>query len=414
MKKIFLTGLAVSTLFFAACSDDDDNNKSNNNGGEPTSEIYDEDGNWTEETLGLFMDNTATNSNAAGADESVFGWTIAKGGTVLNTDMSTAMPLPNNIVGNLELTEAKYEIKGAVFVRNGATLTIPAGTWFYANPDNNAENDNSSEDVLIVEQGGKIIAEGSENAPIVFTSTQQESGTWGGIVLLGNAPINQTGGTAVSEVSDDAGEDLTYGGNEAGDSSGSLKYVILAYPGTQINTDSEYNGFSFYGVGNGTTLENLEVYQGQDDGYEWFGGTVNATNLYSNAYDDSFDWTDGWVGSMTNIVAEQPEGADYCIEADNLKADNDAEPRSNPTVTNATFYANRADDSGSSDSVILLRRGTSIQLSNAKFVINGSTMVPNINLDDVRTAELLIDGDTTLEDINFDSENPEFGGNANK
>ena len=407
MKKFFLTGLAVSALFFTACSDDDDNTPDNNDDGVVT-EIYDTNGNWTEETLSFFMDNATMNANATGANEDAFAWTVSEGGTTLNTDMTGAASIPNNITEDLTLTEAKYEISGAVFVRSGATLTIPAGTWFYSDPTNNADNANSSEDVLIIEQGATLVAEGTESNPIVFTSTVEQSGSWGGIVLLGNAPINQAGGTAVSEVSDDAGEDLTYGGSDSADSSGSLEYVILAYPGTQINSDSEYNGFSFYGLGTGTTLENLEVYQGQDDGFEWYGGTVNATNLYSNAYDDSLDWTDGWNGTVNNIVANQPEGADFCIEADNLSDDHNATPRSNPTITNATFYSD-----GSSDSAILLRRGTSIQLTNARFVIENTNVIPNINIDDVTTAELLLSGDTTLEELNFDAENPEFGGNAN-
>lgn len=405
MKKLFLTGLALSALFFSACSDDDDNSTPD---GTPT-ELYDSEGNWTEETLGSFLDNTTINADASGANEDAFSWTVSKGGTILNTDIEGATVL-SEITEDTTLDQDKYEIQGAVFVRSGATLTIPAGTWFYADPTNDAEGNEgvNSADVLVVEQGAQLIAEGTADNPIVFTSISEESGSWGGIVILGNAPINLAGGEGTSEISDNVGENLLYGGTDSSDSSGSLKYVILAYPGTQINTESEFNGFSFYGVGDGTSLENLEVYQGQDDGYEWFGGTVNTTNLYSNAYDDSFDWTEGWTGSANNIVADQPEGADFCIEADNFSDNHNAEPRSNPTITNATFYSD-----GSADSAVLLRVGTSIQLSNAKFVIENSNSIPNINIDNVVTAELLIDGDTMLSDIKFDEENPEFGGNAN-
>ncbi|WP_417885282.1 hypothetical protein [Zunongwangia sp.] len=413
MKKLILSGLAASALLFASCSDDDDNNPTPTPGGDDdggqTTQLYNEDGTWTDETLASFEEKVTMNPNATGADQSVFDWTIAKGGITLNTDMGDAQQL-TEITENTTLDQPKYEIQGAVFVRSGATLTIPEGTWFYADPSNNAEGNEgvNSADVLIIEQGAKIMAEGTAEKPIVFTSTDETSGSWGGIVILGKAPINLEGNTGIAEVSDNAGEDLTYGGDAADDNSGSLKYVSLAYPGTQINTDAEFNGFSFYSVGRKTILENLEVYEGKDDGYEWFGGTAEATNLYSHAYDDSFDWTDGWQGALTNIVADQPENAGYCIEADNLKADPNATPRSNPTIKDATLIS-----SGAQDAAILFRLGTSVNLSNAVIEINKPDVV-NINISDLVTGQLLLDNSTVLKDIKFDEENPYFTGNANK
>lgn len=408
MKKLFLSTLAITTLFFGSCSKDNANTEATPPTG--SGKIYDSSGNWTAETLQKFSDNTVENENATGANESVFNWTIAKGGTQLDTEMSGAEILEGEITNDLTLTASKYELNGAVFVRNGATLTIPAGTKFYADPNNNAQGSDgvNSTDVLVIKQGGKLIAEGTADNPIIFTSTAQNSGDWGGIVILGKAPINHDNGSANAEVADNVGEELLYGGSNANDNSGSLNYVILAYPGAQINTEAEFNGFSLYSVGNATTLENLEVYQGKDDAYEFFGGTVEATNLYGNTYDDTFDWTDGWVGGANNIVADQPEGADYCIEADNLSADNNATPRSNPTIKNATFRS-----VGNAASAILLRRGTSLQANNVIISIANSTEKPNIDIDDIKTAELLIDGDTTLKNVNFDTENPVFGGNAN-
>lgn len=409
MKQLILSSLVIAVLAFTGCSNDDspsspDPTPSPN----PSGNIYNDDGSWKAETLEGFMNKTTVNADATGADESAFSWTVAKGGTTLDTDTSNATELSEDIDSDMTLEDNKYEIKGAVFVREGATLTIPAGTRFYANPTNDNENDNSSADVLYIEQGAKLMAEGTADNPIVFTSTTEESGSWGGIVILGKAPINLDGGTGISEVSDNAGEDLVYGGDQPDDNSGVLQYVILAYPGTQINTESEFNGFSFYSVGNGTTLENLECYQGQDDAYEWFGGTVEATNLYGNAYDDTFDWTDGWTGGITNMVAKQPSGADNCIEADNLKADPNAEPRSFPTLTNVTLMSD-----GSTQSGVLFRRGTGVVLNNAKFVINNSTSIPNINIDNPETAEFVLNGGTEFNDVNFDDDNPNFGGNAN-
>lgn len=411
MKRLFLSSLALTALFFGSCSKDSDNTDPviDPPNGEDA-KIYDATGNWTAATLQVFEDNTIANANANGADESVFDWTIAKGGIQLDTEWSEAEILEGEITSDLTLTAARYELRGAVFVRNGATLTIPAGTKFYADPTNNAQSTNAvnSTDVLVVKQGGKLIANGTADNPIVFTSTTQNSGDWGGIVILGNAPINHDNGSANAEVADNVGEELIYGGSQANDNSGSLQYVSLAYPGAQINTEAEFNGFSLYAVGNATTLENLEVYQGKDDAFEFFGGTAEAANLYGNAYDDTFDWTDGWVGGATNIVADQPEGADYCIEADNLSADNNATPRSNPSIKNGTFYS-----AGNAASAVLLRRGTSIQVDNLIINIANTTEKPNIGIDDLKTAQLLIDGETTLKNVKFDTENPAFGGNAN-
>ncbi len=301
-----------------------------------------------------------------------------------------------------------YELVGAVFVRAGGSLTIPAGTFLFADPSNNAnvDADVTAADVLIVNQGGILNINGTATEPVIFSSSSQVAGSWGGIVLLGNAPINLAGSLGNAEIADNVGEDLPYGGSDASDSSGSLRYTILAYPGIQINTEAEFNGFSFYAVGNGTTLEFLEVFQGQDDGYEWFGGTVNATNLFSQAFDDSFDWAEGFVGTLDNIIADQPNGADHCIEADNLNADNNAAPRSNPTVMNATFNSSGDDDA------IRLRRGTAIQLNNAIFNINGSTRF-HFEVDDITTAEQIFSDNTTFTNVAIDAGNPAFTGNAN-
>ena len=145
---------------------------------------------------------------------------------------------------------------------------------------------------MLFRSGGKIEAVGTEDSPIVFTSgtASPARGDWGGIILCGKAPINK-GTTATAEVGD-----VLYGGTDATDNSGTLKYVRVEYTGNAINTEKEHNGFSFNGIGNGTTLEYLQAYMGGDDGFEFFGGTVNASFLVSTgSKDDSFDWTYGWV-----------------------------------------------------------------------------------------------------------------------
>jgi|GEM_PF-1894520 len=425
-KSLLLSALVVLTtgLTFIGCSDDEDpietppiiggdDDDPMTGGDDPLTEVeFDANGDWTQATLDAFAERLQVSADATGADESAFGFTTTSttiGNTVLPTDFTATQTLSGEITTDTTLDANEvYEIVGAVFVRSGATLTIPAGTFLFADASNNAaiNGDVTAADVVVVSQGGILNAIGTSDNPVIFSSASQVSGSWGGIVMMGNAPINLAGGVGNAEVADNVGEDLPYGGTDADDSSGNLSYVILAYPGTQINTEAEFNGFSFYGVGAGTTLNFLQVFQGQDDGYEWFGGTVNASNLYSEAFDDSFDWAEGFVGTLDNIIADQPSGADHCIEADNLSADNNAMPRSNPNVINATFNCSGDDDA------IRLRRGTSVQMDNIFFDISGNNRV-HFEVDDVVTGQLILDDVTTFNNIAIDAGNPAFAGNAN-
>ncbi len=418
MKKIFL--LSFILLGFAACSSDDDpiidpigdggDGDGDGDGNVPTEVEFDSNtGDWTEGTIGVFESRLALNPDAVGADEDQFAFTATNSGTVLPTNFTATQTLMGEITTDVTLDAAEvYEIVGAVFVRDGASLTIPAGTFLFSDSTNNAtvNGDVTAADVIVVNQGGTLNTQGTAGDPVIFSSSTQTSGSWGGIVIMGRAPINLNGGVGNAEVADNVGEDLPYGGTDAADNSGSIRYTILAYPGTQINTEAEFNGFSFYAVGSGTTLEFLEVFQGQDDGFEWFGGTVNGTNLFSNAFDDSFDWAEGFVGTLDNIMAEQPSGADHCIEADNLNADNDALPRSNPTIMNATFNSSADDDA------IRLRRGTAAQFDNILFNIDGSSRF-HFEIDDIVTGNLIFDEVTTFSNIAVDGGNPAFTGNAN-
>lgn len=424
-KNLLLSALVLVTtgLLFVGCSEDEnpietppitggDDDDPMTGGGTITEVEFDANGDWTQATLDAFAERLNVNDDATGADESAFAFTTVStslGNTVLPTNFTATQTLTGEITTDTTLDANEiYEIVGAVFVRSGVTLTIPAGTFLFADASNNAaiNGDVTAADVIVVSQGGILNAIGTADNPVIFSSASQVSGSWGGIVMMGNAPINLAGGIGNAEVADNVGEDLPYGGTVADDSSGNLSYVILAYPGTQINTEAEFNGFSFYGVGSGTTLNFLQVFQGQDDGFEWFGGTVNASNLFSEAFDDSFDWAEGFVGTLDNIIAEQPSGADHCIEADNLSADNDASPRSNPTVMNATFNCSGDDDA------IRLRRGTSVQMDNIFFDISGNSRV-HFEVDDIVTGQLILDDVTTFNNIAIDAGNPAFAGNAN-
>lgn len=247
---------------------------------------------------------------------------------------------------------AVYKLAGGVHVKDGATLTIEAGVEVKSDP-------NEAIAYLLVEQGAKIEAIGTSTSPIVFTSgaTTPARGDWGGIIICGKAPINK-GTTATAEVGD-----VLYGGSDATDNSGTLKYVRVEYTGNAINSEKEHNGFTFNGVGSGTTVSYLQAYMGGDDGYEFFGGTVNADYLVSTgSKDDCFDWTYGWTGNGSYWIAEQAsDEGDRGIEADNQGGANGAAPFSNPTLTNVTLIGRGA----SAGKVgMKLREGTKGNISN--------------------------------------------------
>lgn len=217
-----------------------------------------------------------------------------------------------------------YLLKGQVFIPNGVTLTVPAGTVI--------KGDKATKATLIVQPGGKLIAEGTAANPVVFTSAQaageRDRGDWGGLVILGNAYVNQTAKPAIEGISptqnygSTAAESATPTTN-ATENSGSLKYVRVEYAGIELTPNNETNSITFGGVGNGTTVEYVQVSFGGDDGFEWFGGTVNGKYLVSHStWDDDFDTDFGWGGNVQfGLVVRNPFFADQsgsnAFESDN-------------------------------------------------------------------------------------------------
>jgi hypothetical protein len=273
-----------------------------------------------------------------------------------------AVVLQGNITSDMTLTAGTaYLLRGAVFVADGATLTVQAGTTIYGEGATNG--------TLIVSQGGMIDAQGTPSSPIVFTSDQpvgsRGRGQWGGLIINGRAPIN-TGQVAFGE-----GDTGQYGGSVADDNSGTLRYVRVEYAGIEFSPDNELNGIAFQGVGSGTTVDHVQVHMNQDDGIEFFGGTVGVKYaLCTGIRDDCFDWTDGWTGKGQFWIAQQwGDDADNGFEADNEGDNNDATPRSNPTIYNVTLVG---DPGGpESDTGMLLREGTAGRIGNA--VVTGFT-----------------------------------------
>ncbi len=264
---------------------------------------------------------------------------------------TTPIDQKENLSGDIaeDLTISKdVTLSGIVHVLDGATLTIEPGVTITA--------DASELSYLLIEQGAKIMAQGTADAPIVFTANVQEAGAWGGIHICGYAPIN-SGSIGQSEIGE-----ATYGGDNEEDNSGSLKYVRVEYSGTALDESHEANGISLYGVGNGTTLDYIEIYVGQDDGIEFFGGTVDIRHaVVYGAGDDSFDWTEGWSGRGQYLIVKQmPNVGDRGFEGDNLGSNNAATPYADPMLSNITLIG----DGDKDNYGMKLREGTKGYFSN--------------------------------------------------
>ena len=319
---------------------------------------------------------------------------INEEGTSNGDDTVNLTPATGTITEDTTLeADVEYMLTGATIVSSGVTLTIEPGTIIKAEAGPNV--------YLAVEQGAQIMAEGTASNPIIFTSnsTAPSAGDWGGIILLGRAPVNSVTGTstATSEIGN-----LPYGGNVADDNSGILRYVRVQYSGGAADGQSENNGFSFYGVGNGTTIEYIQAFEGADDGVEFFGGTVNANFVaVVNAQDDSIDWTEGYSGTLTNAYVLQGNGVgDEAFECDGFNTDftNASGSFSNPTVTNVTIKS----ESGSNDSTrgFLLRAGTQGTFTN--ILIEGKNTGISVDDDEASTpTSQEIGSNLTFTDVTF-------------
>ncbi len=222
-----------------------------------------------------------------------------------------------------------YLLKGQVFVPSGVTLTIPEGTVI--------KGDKATKAALIVQPGGTLIANGSAAKPIVFTSAQnigeRDRGDWGGVLILGNAWVNQTALPAIEGIT----PSQTYGNitsptTNATDNSGSLNYVRIEYAGVELTPNNETNSLTMGGVGSGTTIDYVQVSFGGDDGFEWFGGSVNAKHLVSHStWDDDFDTDFGWAGNVQWALAvRNPFFADQSGSA-SFESDNQANANDTPS-----------------------------------------------------------------------------------
>lgn len=309
--------------------------------------------------------------------------------TACNDDVNGTTPPPapsvENLGGivteNMTLTaNTEYKLTSQLQVKAPAVLTIEEGVKITA-------ADSEDPIYILIEQGAKINAVGTVENPIVMTAENKTAGGWGGLHICGYAPTNA--GSGFSEIGNAA-----YGGNDANDNSGVLKYIRLEYTGFALDDEHESNGISFYGVGAGTQVSYVQTYVGADDGLEFFGGTVNVDHcVVVDCTDDSFDWTEGWSGTATNLVAYQTDASCDClIEADNNGDNFDATPVAHPTLRNLYLVGN-----GSSENKrgIRLRAGTRANIDGAK--VAGK---PNpLTIETTQTDDALANGTSVLKNV---------------
>ncbi len=296
-----LLGIAV-----AACGDDDGGNDSGTDSGADSGDMPD-------------GDNPDTGGDCPSGD------------VVITDDItaSTTWSCPN------------YLLQGTIFVTGDSVLTIDPGVQIFGDTA-------TPFSALVVTRGSQLIAAGTADNPIVFTSGnadgERATGDWAGVAMLGSATINNgadAGGILEGRLEgiDASDPRAVYGGDDDASNCGSLEYVRIEFAGAELSPDNELNGLTLGGCGTGTNLSFVQVHRGKDDGIEFFGGTAGMDHvIISGASDDSLDWDLGWRGNVQYLVVHQYAGiGDNGIEADNLGSDEDATPRSNPTIFNATF-----------------------------------------------------------------------------
>ena len=239
--------------------------------------------------------------------------------------------------------DKEYILEGFVFVNDGQTLTIEPGTVVRFKP---GKGENAS--ALVVARGGKIIAEGTPDEPIIFTAeaddlinsvAKEERGLWGGLIILGNAPVNLQEGEASIDGIPYAEPRGIYGGVDENDNSGILKYVSIRHGGTDIGDGNEINGLTLGGIGNQTEIDYVEIISNEDDGVEIFGGTVNLKHMVvSGCGDDAFDYDLGWSGNGQFWLGVQPDNlGDNLIEAGGGVSPVNGLPYSLPDIFNVTL-----------------------------------------------------------------------------
>lgn len=273
-----------------------------------------------------------------------------------NTDLGNGQ---SEQTTNITLTADKdWELDGQVFVKAGATLTIE--------PCVTVKGKVGTAATIVVKPGAKIVAKGEENRPIVFTSAAatKRPGDWGGLIILGKAPVNQAAPTIEGIP---VSPETTFGGTIADDNSGAVEYARFEYGGVKLGANNEINGITFGGVGSGTSVHHVQVRHTLDDCFEFFGGTVNAHHLVcTSPQDDGFDWDWGFSGKLQHLVLQQGTFDDEMngFEGDNDATGTDLTPISTPTISNVTLCGRDMAPGAKKKFGMLLRRNTGANIRN--------------------------------------------------
>ncbi|WP_428266709.1 hypothetical protein [Haliangium sp.] len=321
------------------------------------------------------------------------------GGPALPPDASDPFPsdavrVSGEISQDTTWTAANtYALIGNVFVVGNTTLTIEAGTTILG----------ATGSALVITSDANIQAVGTASSPIVFTSYkaagERSPGDWAGVVLLGKAQLNSgtdSGGVLVQSIEgiDETDVRGVFGGDDDASNCGTLQYVRIEFAGSELTVGNELNGLTMGGCGSGTVIEYVQVHKGKDDGIEFFGGTAGLKHVViSGANDDSLDWDIGYRGNIQFLIINQLAGVgDNGIEADNNGDSLDAEPRSAPTIYNATMV-------GTPDSRgMRLREGTWGFMRNLVLMNFG---VAAVDVNDAETAAGTGDGSLSIESSLF-------------
>ncbi len=315
--------------------------------------------------------------------------------------------ISGQITSDLRLTNDRiWTLNGRTTVTNGAELFIEPGTIIKALPGQGA---NAS--VLIIARGSTINANGSAGEPIVFTSItdniqlgqtagtnldQNDRGLWGGVIVLGNAPSSFRGDAAEVQIEGIPANDTNgrYGGTVANDNSGILNYVSIRHGGTNIGEGNEINGLTLGGVGTGTTISNIEVVANVDDGIEFFGGTVNATNLFVWAVgDDAIDIDQAYSGTIDNAGIVLGDISDHALEIDGPEGSADGAF----TLRNVTMIGNMNTANGE-----YADYRSNAQGSTSNVYARGFKDSADVELDNNQVTQNYIDGDLTFSNWVFD------------
>jgi hypothetical protein len=341
----------------------------------------------------------------------MFGFMLTSCGDDDDNTIVGPDPSENTISGliteNKTLTNDRvWELNGRTTVASGATITIEEGTIIKG-----LSGQGANASVLIIARGASIMANGTSSSPIIFTSTadnialgesvgpnldQNDRGLWGGLIVLGNAPSSLRGDVESVQIEGIPASDTNglYGGSNAADNSGVLNYVSIRHGGTNIGEGNEINGLTLGGVGTGTTISNIEVVANVDDGVEFFGGTVNASNLFVWAVgDDAIDIDQAYSGTITNAGVVLGDISDHAFEIDGPEGS----LMGSFTINDATIFGNMNTPNGEYADY----RSRAMGATNNVFA-TGFKASSDVELDNNAVSQNYLDGDLTFSNWVFE------------